>query len=247
MAAEPRVLASDDPVNAITRNFAACLVLALAGLSAGESSGTGPAADSWPNSTTQPTTRLSLNELQRIQHGLQKVETVEADFVEEKTLTVLNHTLTIRGHFALQKPDRLIWIVREPVRYAIRIEGEEVRQWDEDTNRVDVIHLGGDPTFKAVSEQIQAWFLGDYEALAKSYVVYVLSEKPLSLQFIPPGDSMVAKVLKQIDITFAENEQYIARMVVNEAGGDLTTLQFVQTRVNQPIKDEVWRMPPNEH
>lgn len=236
-------------MNGIARIFAACMVLGLAGLSAAEN----PPADSTtqPAETrsaenSRPTTRISLQQLNHLQSELKDVATVEADFVEEKTLSMLNHTLTIRGHFALQKPDRLIWIVREPVRYAIRIQGDEVRQWDEDTNRVDVIHLGGDPTFKAVSEQIQAWFLGDYEGLSKSYEVAVLSDNPLSLRFVPQSDSMMGKVMSRIDIVFARDERYIEKMVLNESGGDVTVLTFVHTQVNQPIKDEIWRMPPNE-
>ena len=55
--------------------------------------------------------------------------------------------------------------------------------------RVDVIHLGGDPTFKAISEQIQAWFLGDYKALGDSYDVYLTQPQPVSLAFIPQRGS----------------------------------------------------------
>jgi outer membrane lipoprotein-sorting protein len=233
----------------VVRCIGACLLLGLAGA---QSSTTNPSEGSPENSTTQPgeprfaTTRISIEMLRRIQAHLGKVRTVEADFVQEKNLAMLSHTLVIRGHFALQKPDRLIWITRQPVRYAIRIEGEEVQQWDEDTNRVEIAHLGGDPTFKAVSEQIQAWFLGNYEALAKSYDVDVLSENPLELGFTPSGDSMVAKMLKHVEITFSKDEQYIGRIAVDEVDGDTTTLQFINPRVNEPVSDEVWRMPPNE-
>jgi outer membrane lipoprotein carrier protein len=192
------------------------------------------------------TTRISAQVLQHLQLKLKDVTSVEADFIEKKNLAMLNHTLTIRGHFALQKPDKFIWIVQEPVKYAIRVEGDEVQQWDEDTNHVDVIHLGGDPTFKAITEQMQAWFLGNYEALAKNYTVDVLSENPLSLRFAPMGDSMAAKFMRQIELTFAPDERYIEKMVLTESGGDTTTLEFTGTQLNQPIKDEIWRMPPNE-
>jgi outer membrane lipoprotein-sorting protein len=205
-----------------------------------------PATQPAPNATTQPPTPLSLATLDRLQQSLKTVQTVESDFVQEKKLAILDHLLMIKGHFALAKPDRLIWIVHEPVRYAVRIEGEEVRQWDEDTNHVDVIHLAGDPTFKAVSEQIQAWFLGNYDTLAKSYDVNVLSENPLSLEFIPKSDTMVAKVISRVKVTFSGDQRYIQTMVIDEAGGDSNTIHFVGAVVNQPIKDDTWRIPPND-
>ena len=198
-------------------------------------------------STDSRATPMTVEMLEHLQKTLKGVATIEADFVQEKKLKVLDHPLIIKGHFALQKPDRLIWNVREPIHYVVRLEGEEVRQWDEDTNRVDVIHLGGDPTFRAVSDQIRAWFLGNYEGLAKSYDVVVLGENPLSLRFTPKDDTMVAKVLKQVEVRFSPDERNIEQMTVHEAGGDSATIRYFNTKINQPISDDEWRIPPNEN
>jgi outer membrane lipoprotein-sorting protein len=193
-----------------------------------------------------PATRASIEVMQGVQNHLKFIASVQADFIEKKNLAMLDHTLTISGHMTLEKPDRMIWVVRRPVGYAIRIRGDEVCQWDEDTNRVDVIHVGGDPTFKAVSEQMQAWFLGDYKMLGDSYDVFISAERPLSLRFVPKGDTMVAKLLKQVEVTFSPDENYVEAMVVREAGGDTTTLNFMNTRVNQPVQNETWEMPPQD-
>jgi outer membrane lipoprotein carrier protein len=199
-----------------------------------------------PATQPAPTTRASEELLTHLQSQLKTVETVQADFVQEKTLSVLNHTLTIKGHFALQKPNQLVWIVREPVKYAVCIDGDEIRQWDEDTNQVQVIHLGGDPTFQAVTQQLQAWFMGDYKVLAESYDVEAQGDNPLRLGFVPKPGTMVAKVLQRVDLTFGQDDLYIDKMVVQEAGGDLTVLQFNNTKLNQPIPKETWEIPPHE-
>jgi outer membrane lipoprotein-sorting protein len=193
-----------------------------------------------------PATRPSDELLQHLQQQLATVQTVESDFVQVKNLTMLKHEMTIKGHFALQKPNRLMWSVQEPVRYAIRIEGDEIKQWDEDTNQVQTIHLGSDPTFQAITEQIQAWFEGDYKVLAQSYDVELMGENPLSLGFVPKGDTMVAKVVGRVDLTFGKSELYIDKMVVHEAGGDTTTLQYLNTDLNKPIDAKIWEMPPHD-
>lgn len=184
--------------------------------------------------------------LQHLQKQLRTVETIQADFVQEKRLSVMNHKLKITGQFAMRKPDKLVWIVRDPVKYAIKIDGEEIQQWDEDTNTVQVIHLGGDPTFAAVTQQLQAWFTGDYKTLGDNYDAQLQGENPLHISFVPKGQSMVAKVMKQIDLTFGKSELYIEKMVITEASGDVTTLQFNGTLINQPIPKETWEIPPHE-
>jgi len=203
-----------------------------------------------PPATVPPATQpadpqpASRELLAHIQAQLRTVDTMQADFIQKKHLSMLKHTLVIQGKLAMRKPNAVIWIVDKPTRYAIRVDGEELTQWDQDTNKVQVLHLGGDPTFKNITEQIQAWFLGDYKTLEKSYDVYQLSEKPLSLRFAPQAGSMVAKMVKNIEITFGNDETQVDKMVINETTGDSTTLNYSNTRLNQPIPDKVWEIPP---
>jgi len=198
-----------------------------------------------PIATSAPTTRASDEVLSRIQRQLASVKTVQSDFIQEKKLTVFNRTMTIRGQLALQRPTRLLWTVSDPVKYAIRVEGDEVCQWDEDTNRVQVIHIGGDPTFRAIFEQFQAWFMGNYSSVSQSYDVVVQSDRPpVSLSFTPKPGSAMAKIVQGVDLTFGSEESYISTLVVHEAGGDTTNIRFLNTQLNQPIKDEAWEIPP---
>jgi outer membrane lipoprotein-sorting protein len=182
--------------------------------------------------------------LEGVQKKLLTVTSIQADFTQQKRLTVMKHTLNIRGTFAMQKPDKFVWSVQEPVRYAIRVEGDEIRQWDEDTNKVQVIHAGGDPTFKAITDQIQSWFLGDYKSLEQSYDVFQLGEKPLSLRFAPRGESMVSKLIKNIEVTFDEKGLQIDKMVIHETSGDLTTINYSNVHLNEPINADTWEIPP---
>jgi outer membrane lipoprotein carrier protein len=193
----------------------------------------------------RPTTRASDELLNRVQDDLKTVESVEADFSQEERLKLLKHSLKISGHFALQKPAKLVWIVDKPVKYAIKVEGDELRQWDEDTNKVQVVHLGGDPTFKAITEQLQSWFLGDYKSLAANYDVYLESESPLTLGFTPKAGTMVASVLEHVDLIFGVENKYLDRMIIREAGGDVTTLNYLNTKINQPIDKSTWEIPPH--
>jgi outer membrane lipoprotein-sorting protein len=221
-------------VRELLRQLVSCLVLVAAPVALAQSASTQPA-----------TTPASPGLIERVQKQLSVVNTVESDFVQEKSLSVLQHKLTIKGRFAMQKPDRVIWIVREPVKYAIRVFGDEVRQWDEDANKVQVIHVGSDPTFKAISQQVRAWFMGDYAALAENYDVTVASEQPLTLAFASKAGSAVGRMMGGVEVTFAADGKYIEKMLVREAGGDVTTLQFLSPKVNEPVSKDTWEIPPN--
>ena len=196
---------------------------------------------------TQPAAqppRAPLELITHVQQQLRNVETVQADFTQEKNLTMMKHKLVIRGNFALQKPDKVMWNVRGPVKYAIKVMGDQVTQWDEDTNKVQTINVGNDPTFKAISQQLQSWFMGNYKDLENSYDVFLISQKPLTFRFGPKSGSVMSKVLSWIEVTFGPEEKNIDRMQVREASGDVTAMVFSNTRLNQPVPAKTWEIPP---
>lgn len=232
-----KIVVSSSRTSRLLRAFVIAFVL-TSGFSFAQAPATQP--------TTQPAKPASPELLKQVQERLKNVKTVQSEFTQEKDLAVLKHKLLIKGTFALEQPDRVIWNVREPVRYVIRVEGDEVRQWDQDTNKVKTIHVGADPTFKAITEQIQAWFLGDYAALSQTYDVDVVGENPLALGFTPKPGTMVSKVLQHVDVGFGDGDAYINKMVVREASGSVTTLDFLDPKLNEAIPPTTWEIPPHD-
>ena len=176
---------------------------------------------------------------------METAKTVQGDFVQEKTLSVLKHTLTIKGRFAVERPRRLVWHVAEPVKYSIRVENEDVQFWDEDTNRVDRIHIGADHNFRAVFEQFQGWFLGNYAKIEQSYDVSVQSTEPLVVSFQPKAGSPMVQMLKRVVVTFQADHLYLASLVIEEGGGDTTTIHFNNIQINKAVPDSTWEIPPH--
>jgi len=198
-----------------------------------------------PVNAQEPVTPSTSDYLAELQKHLESVKTVRADFEQEKKLAIFNRTMMIRGETALERPQRMMWHVREPVRYSILMEGDTVRQWDEDTNRVQTLHLGDNPAMKAVFSQFRAWFLGDYHAIAEAYDVVIVDRQPPRLRFSPKPGTAMAEMVKQIQLTMSKDRRSIEKIVIEEKGDDTTTIRFLNTRLNEPIKEEVWEIPPH--
>ena len=192
----------------------------------------------------KPTTRESEQLLKDLRQRLEGIKTVQADFVQEKDLKVFKHTLVIRGQFAVERPKRLVWHVLDPVKYSISVVGDDVRYWDEDTNKVNTIHIGPSHSFRAVFEQFQGWFLGDYRSLEESYVVVVEEKDPLTVRFGPKSNSPMAKMIKGVSVVFKAESAYLDSLTIFEGSGDTTSIRFLNTKTNQPIPDSIWEIPP---
>ena len=117
------------------------------------------------------------------------VQTLKSGFVQEKRLAILEQPLVLKGTIFMEKPALFAWHVREPVRYSMVIRDEVVRQWDEDTQRVQTISLSKNPGFKIAIRQMRGWFSGAYRSMLGEYEVTVAQSRLRS-----PSSSPRAKV-----------------------------------------------------
>lgn len=180
--------------------------------------------------------------LSRLEERLSGIQTVQADFVQEKHLVVLEKPLLLKGTLFMQKPDRFAWIVREPLRYSMVIRGEVAHQWDEDTRRVEKIPLSKNPVFKTAMRQLQSWLSGAYTSMIGEYEVTVLARDPITLEFIPRDAALAHEVIERVTVEFDHDERYIRRIEILERRGDRTVLTFVNTRLNSPIESSAWKV-----
>ncbi len=160
---------------------------------------------------------------------------LKTDFVQEKKMAMFKDKLVMQGRIYLQKPNKIAWHVDSPVRYSVLITDKLIRQWDEDTNKVQEISLTKNPIFQTVLNQITVWFSGDYSSLLATNDVRLLQNEPLAIEFIPQEKNVARKVIKSITITFREDQKYLRQIRILEVSGDVTTITFNNTLLNVPL------------
>jgi outer membrane lipoprotein-sorting protein len=160
---------------------------------------------------------------------------LKTDFVQEKEMAMFKEKLVMKGRIYLQKPNNVAWHVDSPVRYSVLITDKLIRQWDEDTNKVQEISLVKNPVFQNLLNQMTVWFSGDYVSLLAVNDVRRIQEDPIVLEFTPTGNNAVRKVIKSITLTFREDRKYLKQVRIREQSGDVTTLNFSNTVLNAPL------------
>jgi len=173
--------------------------------------------------------------LRRLGEKISAFKSLKTDFIQEKELAIFKNKIILKGRIYLQKPDRLAWHVDKPVKYSVVITDKSIRQWDEDTNQVQEIVLAKNPVLKNVLNQLTVWFSGNYSPLLEDNNVQVLQKSPLILEFTPKETNIVKKVIKNITITFREDEKYLKQIKIQENSRDVTTIIFINTILNAPV------------
>ena len=173
--------------------------------------------------------------LARLEKGVADINTLKTGFTEEKKLASFRNPAVLKGWICLMKPSLVAWHVLEPTKYTVVITDKVVRQWDEETGKVQELQINRIPVMRTVLEQMRVWFSGRYASLTGDYEVKAVSERPVVLEFLPKESNFVAKVVKRISVGFREDERYLKWIKIEETGGDTSTVTFDNTVLNPAL------------
>jgi len=182
----------------------------------------------------------SLKELETV---LADVKTVKTQFVQEKKMALFKKPMVTKGTILLEMPEKLMWKIESPVKYKLLIDGQQAKQWDGETGKTVKIPLTEQPIFAAVTQQLRSWFTGNYRLLSKDYTITKIAGEQLAFEFVPKAELPQAKIIKRVAVTFQKDKKYIESFLIEEQGGDTTTLKFEETTLNGPIAKEEWELP----
>ena len=185
------------------------------------------------------------NVLNRVRSGLAGLTSVRATYTQEKELSLFKRKLVIKGRLLLDDKGALLWITDEPVRSALTIRGDTLRQWDGESGRVSSLPIKRIPALPALMGQLQSWFRGDVDTLTRDYDVRVEAESPPVLACVPK--SKTAAPFSSVALTLNEKPLHIRQVELVETNGDRMTLRFERVELNGPVEDSDWTLPPKPH
>ena len=198
------------------------------------------AADAGKTAVPQPADMAAF--LSGIGKKASDFKTLRTDFTQEKKMAMFKDKLVLKGRIFLRKPNRIAWHVDSPLRYSVLITDKLIRQWDEDTNQVQEISLTKNPIFQNVINQLTVWFSGDYGSLLGSNDIRLVNRRPMTIEFVPKDNNIARKVIRNIVITFREDEKYLKQIRIQELSGDVTTIHFNKTLLNTALPDSAFEV-----
>ena len=180
------------------------------------------------------------NILIELETKMSKIDTIQAEFIQEKELSIFNQKVILEGMLYIQKTSRLAWHVYKPVRYSTVIDGDMMSQWDEETDNVRKMSIIMNPVFGAAFEQMRVWVLGNYLNLLSDYKITMSVREPLVLEFVPYDTTPACRVIRKITIIFRKDQSYIHQIYIEEKSGDSAQFTFDKIQLNCPIDPKAW-------
>ena len=164
--------------------------------------------------------------LPQLMASLRQVKAASGQFVERKTLHLLNEPLVVSGTLLYVAPDQVQKITVSPQRERLAINGDKLTIESGPESRARSLSLASYPEIAAFVEGIRATLAGDLPTLERFYGVQ-LTGGPDSWQLLlQPRDEQLRKVVQWIRILGSGEK--IHTVETEEGDGDHSTMSIVE-------------------
>jgi outer membrane lipoprotein-sorting protein len=167
----------------------------------------------------------------------EKIQTIKAEFKQEKNMAMLEEKIHSSGHFFFKKTNKVRMEYVQPFKYLMVINGDKILIRDQQKTST---YSGGDNKLfrtinKIILDCVQGKILDNKDFSSQVFE----SEKQYSLD-LKPHNKDLKKLFATIRLHIKKSDFSIDKMEMIEPMGDNTVLSFFNKELNGTVKDEVF-------
>ncbi len=155
---------------------------------------------------------------------LGKVQSLQADFIQVQTRTILKRPLESSGAVRFDRPGTLTWAVLTPARSTFSMGGGKATMELPDHRAHRVVDLATLPEFKRLAASVMVWLQADPVAVARDFTTTYAPSPPTIV--LIPVDPTLGRLVKTIELGIAESPFRVAHVRIVEPTGDTVEIRF---------------------
>ena len=163
---------------------------------------------------------------------------MQCDFVQTKTLRMLNDKMVSRGKMYYQQSDKLRWEYTSPYLYTFILNGSKVLI--SKGKRNDVINVEQSKFFKEIARIMMNSVVGKCLNDKKDFKVSLSATPTEYIATLFPQQKQMQQMFQKIILHFNKQRAMVAKVELVEKRGDHTVIEMKNVKVNSPINAKVF-------
>lgn len=175
-----------------------------------------------------------------IRAAANKVESIRADFVQEKHLPILARPLVSEGRLFYRRPDALRWEYTAPVKSVLLLHGGEARRFVQTDGKVVQDDGASLRAMQFVMPEISGWFAGRFQ----DNPLFEATLQPGGRILLVPKEAGMGRFIQRIEIFLSDRPGMIDQVLIFESEDAFTRMRFNNTQVNPALDERLFREMP---
>ena len=175
----------------------------------------------------------------QLKKDAEQINTIRADFVQEKHLQILSRPLISKGVFYYEAPGSLRWEYQSPIRSILLMHKGRVTRyiWGKDGFRRDSgLSL---QAMQIVLQEITKWLGGHFDDNPD----FTASLEPDRKVVLTPKKKAFSAIIRNIELILSDRPGVIKSVTIYEGEKSFTRIIFKNVRVNEVLKKTVFGGP----
>lgn len=171
--------------------------------------------------------------IQKISAATQGMKSMQCDFVQTKTVKMLNDKMVSRGKMAYQQANKLRWEYTSPYTYTFILNDTKVSL--QKNKRNDVIDVSKNKMFKEIAAIMMNSVVGKCLTDTKSFKTTITENAAEYVATLVPQKKEMKQMFKKIVLHFNKKQGVVVRVDMYEKNNDTTVITLENIKKNTKI------------
>jgi outer membrane lipoprotein-sorting protein len=185
----------------------------------------------------------AINQTGGLQSSLGKaahtIKDISADFSQVKEMKMLQDKVSSKGRFYFKKDDKIRIEYTQPFEYLLVMNAGRITVKDE--NKTSKINTRNSKTMQSVNRIMMDCMSGNVMN-NKDFSVAAFENSSQILLQLTPANAAMKNMFARIDVYIDKSDYTVAKLTMNEAGGDFTQMTFSNKKLNKGITDALFNI-----
>ena len=172
-------------------------------------------------------------------HDSIQIQSIQADFTQEKHLKILARPIVSTGTFTFQAPQSLRWEYRTPVPSILLMHKGKVKKFIRQDGKLVEDHGMGLDAMQVVLTEISNWLDGRFTDNA----MFSVSFPDKRTVLLTPKDQALAGLINNIQLRLAQKKGLLDNVTIFEGPDSYTAMTFTNRALNQEIPATLFTTP----
>ncbi len=190
---------------------------------------------------SQNNTYVKVNDIKQLEAKLNensnKNNTIQSDFVQNKTIEYLDETIVSKGKFWFKKSNNLRWEYNEPFNYIITIKDGKFTI--KDGNKISNYDINTNAVFKEINDLLISMAEGNMIKDDKFFVEAFENKTSYLLKLTPKNENM-KNFINKTEVYIDKTDLSVYKIIMLESESDFTEILFTNRKFNEEIRDNIF-------
>ncbi len=168
-----------------------------------------------------------------------QIKTIQADFIQTKSMKILAKPLISEGRFYYAAPDSFRWEYLKPLKSIVINHKGQTKRYIYSGGKMVEDESGGAQAMKIILSEINSWMSGNFDQ-NPSFQATLKEATYTQITLTPAGQNMNG-MLQKVIITVSKKDAAVKSVNIIESETSATIIDFKNTQTNKSIPESMFQ------